>query len=233
MIEYGLAFVSGILGSFHCIGMCSGFPILVSNITKSNKFENVVRQLIYNFGRIFTYFFLGALVGFLGFMVNEMESLFSIQTAISIAIGLIIIFVGLQIMGLSKERHVAGFTPIYGILKKMMASFTRQRGRIAPFLLGLLNGFLPCPLIYGFLLVSFSRSNPLKGAFLMMSLGLGTIPAMFLVVTAYQKLSPVMRLNLSRLVPGVLMMIFGIITIIRAIIPLGFGETIQNICGFF
>lgn len=233
MIEYGFAFLAGILGSFHCIGMCSGFPILVSNVTKTSRFEHLLRQLIYNFGRIFTYFFLGVLVGFLGFMINKMEPVLNIQIVISIIIGLVIIFVGLQIMGLFSERQIPGFTPIYQILKRMMSSFIRQRGRLAPFLLGLLNGFLPCPLIYGFLLVSLSRGTPQEGALLMLSLGLGTIPAMFLVATVYQRVSPFMKMNLSRLIPGALMIIFGIITVVRALLPPGFGERIHDICGFF
>lgn len=233
MIVYGLAFLSGILGSFHCIGMCSGFPILISSTNVTNRIEHTLRQLLYNTGRIFTYFFLGALVGYLGLFVSGMKQLLSIQIAISIIIGLIIIYIGLQIMGLFKEGRIAGFAPIYGVLKNMMTAFIRQKGIFAPFLLGLLNGFLPCPLIYGFLLVSFSRGNPLEGAFLMMSLGLGTIPAMFLVAMIYRKLSPVLRFNLSRLIPGALMVTFGIITIVRAIIPHNFGETIHNICGYF
>lgn len=233
MIEYGLAFLAGILGSFHCIGMCSGFPILVSNVGKPGRFENTLRQLIYNFGRIFTYFFLGALVGFLGFMINEMEPVLNIQIVISIIIGLVIIFVGLQIMGLFREKQIPGFAPVYQILKRMMSSFIRQKGRLATFLLGLLNGFLPCPLIYGFLLVSLSRGTPQEGAQLMLSLGLGTIPAMFLVATVYQRVSPFIKMNLNRLIPGVLMIIFGIITVVRALLPSGFGEKIHNICGFF
>ncbi|MEQ9618393.1 MAG: sulfite exporter TauE/SafE family protein [Deltaproteobacteria bacterium] len=232
MIEYGLAFISGILGSFHCIGMCGGFPVLVSNIKDSDRFEKTLRQLLYNSGRIFTYFFLGAMAGFLGFMIKEMKPVFSIQTTVSVVTGLIIIFIGLQITGLFKERHIPGFTPIYEVIRRMMSSFLKRKGRLAPFLLGMVNGFLPCPLIYGFLLVSLSQYTPVKGGLMMLFLGLGTIPAMFLIAVVYQKVSPVIKFNLSRLIPGFLMTMFGIITIARAMIPFGFGERIQNICGF-
>lgn len=168
MIEYGLAFISGILGSFHCIGMCGGFPALVSNATTSDRFEKSLRQLLYNFGRIFTYFFLGAIAGFLGYMIQEMKLVFSIQGAVSIITGLTIIFIGLQMAGLFRERRIPGFIQIYDVMRGMMSSFLKRRGRLSPFLLGIVNGFLPCPIIYGFLLVSLTQFTPVKGALMML-----------------------------------------------------------------
>jgi len=233
MIEYGLAFISGILGSFHCIGMCGGFPVYVSNTSTSDRYEKSLRQLLYNFGRIFTYFFLGAIAGFLGYMIQEMKLVFSIQGAVSIITGLTIIFIGLQMSGLFRERQIPGFTQIYDVMRGVMSFFLKRRGRLSPFLLGIVNGFLPCPIIYGFLLVSLTQFTPVKGALMMLSVGLGTIPAMLLIAVLYQKVSMVMRLNLSRHIPGVLMMIFGIITVLRAMIPAGLKDKILDMCGFF
>ncbi|MGE0369705.1 MAG: sulfite exporter TauE/SafE family protein, partial [Candidatus Dadabacteria bacterium] len=77
MTAYGLAFITGVLGSFHCIGMCGGFPILISGASGHKR--NISGQLLYNFGRVFTYFFLGVLVGALGFMIKEMEPMLGFQ----------------------------------------------------------------------------------------------------------------------------------------------------------
>jgi sulfite exporter TauE/SafE len=232
MAEYWLVFVAGVLGSFHCIGMCGGFPVIVSGAGKQGFMSKTVRQLLYNSGRIFTYFFLGVLAGALGFMIREIKPVLSFQVALSVTMGVVIIVAGLQIMGVLRESRIPGFTPIYKLLKDAMSAFVRRKGRLASFFLGLLNGFLPCPLIYGFLLVSLSKGTPHEGGLTMLALGLGTIPAMFLVAAVHGKFSPMMKAGLGRTVPGALMIVFGLVTVVRAVLTTSFGETIHQICGF-
>ena len=230
MTAYGLSFITGVLGSFHCIGMCGGFPILISGASGHKR--NISGQLLYNFGRVFTYFFLGVLVGALGFMIKEMEPMLGFQVGLTVVLGLVIILAGLQMTGLVGEGRIPGFSSFYTLLKNTMASFLKRKGKTAAFSLGVMNGFLPCPLVYGFLLVSLTAGSPHKSGLMMLAMGLGTVPAVFLVAAVHRHVSPYLRSRLSRTVPGILIIIFGVITVARAVLPTGFGERIHDICGF-
>jgi sulfite exporter TauE/SafE len=128
------------------------------------------------------------------------------------------IFIGLQILGILGEKVIPGLTPFYNFIKKAMSAFMRDKRLNASFCLGIFNGFLPCPLVYAFLFKAAAAGSPDKGAFTMFFLGLGTIPAMFLLGILGEVLSPRVRATMSR-VPGLVVVIFGIITLIRGFLP--------------
>ncbi|MGH7800769.1 MAG: sulfite exporter TauE/SafE family protein [Thermodesulfobacteriota bacterium] len=223
MIDYVFFFIAGIAGSFHCIGMCGGFPIALASVSNQSPSRKVLNQLLYNSGRIFTYTFLGAVLGYLSLMINEIKPILNAQVVVSIVAGVFMILVGLQILGILGERAIPGYTPIYIFIKKAIASFIGYKSLAAPLYLGIFNGFLPCPLIYAFLFKATTSGAPDKGAMTMLSLGLGTIPTMFLVGSLSGIISPRIRAKVS-LIPGLVVVIFGIITIARALIPLYFIE---------
>ncbi len=218
MIEYPLIFVAGVLGSMHCLGMCGGFPIAISSVQKKCRVGKVSSHLLYNFGRTFTYTFFGMLVGYLGLRVEKLGAVISGQVILSTLAGILMIYLGLQIAGLIREKNVPGFTPIYNLLKKIMATFLKHGQSSGSFYLGIFNGFLPCPLVYGFLLAATAAGSPLKGALIMLSFGLGTIPAMFLLGGLGELITPRFKARLSR-VPGYFVVIFGLITFARGIVP--------------
>ncbi|MGH7889287.1 MAG: sulfite exporter TauE/SafE family protein [Thermodesulfobacteriota bacterium] len=218
MIEYALIFVAGIMGSFHCIAMCGGFPLAISSVLKRNSSRRLWSHALYNFGRIFTYTFLGTLVGSLGLMIQDIRPILSGQVILSTLAGVFMIFIGLQILGILGEKVMPGLTPFYNFIKKAMSSFMRDKGFTAPFCLGIFNGFLPCPLVYAFLFKAAVSGSPDKGALTMLSLGLGTIPTMFLLGNLGEILSPKVRASISR-APGLVVLIFGVITVIRAFWP--------------
>ena len=223
MIEYVLFFIAGIAGSFHCIGMCGGFPIAVGSVSNQNPSRKVLNQLLYNSGRIFTYTFLGILLGYLSLKINEIKPIFNAQSIVSVVAGVFMILIGLQILGMLGERAIPGFTPIYIFIKKAISSIIRHKSLVAAFYLGIFNGFLPCPLVYAFLFKAATSGSPEKGALTMLSLGLGTIPTMFLLGSLSGFISPRIRAKVN-LIPGLVVVIFGIITIARALLPLNFLE---------
>ncbi len=225
MIEYVLIFIAGIAGSFHCIGMCGGFPLAIASASKSAS-RKISSHLLYNIGRIFTYTFLGAIVGSLGLMTKEIKPILSGQVIVSVGAGVFMILIGLQILGILRERTIPGFTPLYSFLKKAIASFIGYKSLAAPFYLGIFNGFLPCPLIYAFLFKATASGSPNQGALTMLSLGLGTIPTMFLLGSLGEIMTPRIRAKVNR-VPGLVVIIFGIITLIRAFLPFGFSDNHQ------
>ncbi|MBI2487957.1 MAG: sulfite exporter TauE/SafE family protein [Deltaproteobacteria bacterium] len=218
LIEYILVFVAGMVGSFHCIGMCGGFPIAIASVSKGSATRKISSHLLYNFGRIFTYTFLGAAFGSFSLMINEMQTIFSGQVIVSVIAGVFMVLIGLQILGILNEKTIPGPTPFYMFLKKAMASLIGYKSLAAPFYLGIFNGFLPCPLIYAFLFKATASGSPDKGALTMLSLGLGTIPTMLLLGNLGEILSPRFKASISR-VPGLVIVIFGIITLARAFLP--------------
>jgi sulfite exporter TauE/SafE len=218
MIEYALIFIAGITGSFHCIGMCGGFPLAIASIPRKRNSQKICSHLLYNCGRVFTYTFLGVIVGSFGLILQEIKPILNGQVVVSTAAGVFMILIGLQILGILGERTIPGFTIFYNFLKKAIASFSRLKSLAAPFYLGIFNGFLPCPLIYAFLFKATISGSPDKGALTMLSLGLGTIPTMFLLGTLGEVLSPKFRAGVSR-VPGLVLVTFGVITLVRAFLP--------------
>jgi hypothetical protein len=218
MIEYFLIFTAGVLGSMHCLGMCGGFPIAISSVPKKCRIRKASNHLLYNIGRVFTYTFLGMLVGYLGLRVEKLGTFLSGQVILSSLAGIFMIYFGLQIAGLIGEKNIPGFTPFYNLLKKIMVTFLNQGKISGSFYLGIFNGFLPCPLVYGFLLAAAASGSPIKGALVMLSFGLGTIPTMLSLGGLGEFITPKFKARLSRF-PGYLVLIFGLITLARGILP--------------
>lgn len=205
MFEFFMIFLGGLLGSYHCIGMCGFIPTLIS-------YKNFwIGNLLYNTGRIFTYSFLGFIAGLSGMYFHLVEFHY-FQTFLSIFLGSIMILFGLQITGNIKEKGVPLLDPIFNTLSDFLNHF-----RSSPFFLGMFNGFLPCPLVYAFLVKAVLDSNPLKGMITMIVFGLGTFPAMFFSAKLINLLSPYTRKKMVRLA-GIVVILFGIWTILR-----GFG----------
>lgn len=218
-MEYILIFLAGLMGSFHCIGMCGAFPVSLSSVRKTSTASKYISQLLYNSGRVITYVSLGSLFGVFGYVAGESNFLVNGQIIVSVVAGLLMILVGLQIAGFLREQTVPGFGYVYRFVSKGMKHFIRKGGVQGGFFLGLFNGFLPCPLVYAFLFTSASTASPVKGAAVMGMLGLGTIPAMLLLGLVSEYFSPVLRARISRYVPGAIIILFGFVTLFRAFIP--------------
>lgn len=219
-MEYILIFIAGVMGSFHCVGMCGAFPVALSSVKKRTAASKYISHILYNSGRVVTYISLGSVFGLFGYVVGEADIIVSGQVIVSVVAGTFMIFVGVQIAGFLKERTIPGFGYVYRFVSRGMSHFLRKGGIPGGFYLGLFNGFLPCPLVYAFLFTSASTASPVKGALVMAMLGLGTIPAMLVLGLMSELFSPVVRMRIGRYVPGLIVIIFGIITILRAFIPL-------------
>lgn len=218
-MEYLLIFIAGVMGSFHCIGMCGAFPLALSAAKKSTTLSVYISHMLYNSGRIVTYVSLGSLFGLFGYVVGETNFIINGQVVVSLIAGIFMMFVGLQIAGIFRETTIPGFGYIYRYVSRAMSYFIKKGDISGGFYLGLFNGFLPCPLVYAFLFTSAATSSPVKGALVMAMLGLGTVPAMLLLGIMSEFLSPSLRGNLARYVPGLIVFVFGIVTIARAFIP--------------
>lgn len=210
-------FVMGFMGSLHCVGMCGG---LVTAISMSAKKTWWAGLFTYQLGRISTYAILGLLVGFMGLALNDFGGDL-IQRLIGIFAGSLMIVFALNLAGWLPDpvqrlsiwvTHKTGLVQLAGSLAK----HARLRGWYA---LGLVNGLLPCGLVYAALALGIATGHAIHASLMMISFGLGTIPAMMFVPSVLQKMSPVLRLNTLR-VAALLMMLLGLLTIFRSPMPM-------------
>ncbi len=169
------------LGSFgHCVGMCGGIVIAYSSTKiKSDWTKKIqaIAHLLYSFGRVTTYTILGALFGLVGGVVtfdNLTSGIFLIIT------GLMMVLVGLSLMGkikfLTILEHSCSKSPLY---QSTFKSLLGSQSLFSFYLLGMLNGLLPCGFVYVFAITAASTGSALWGAFVMLIFGLSTIPALF------------------------------------------------------
>lgn len=170
-VSFGALFVIGLFSSLHCVGMCGG--IMLSQcitINNNSKFENLKPSLLYNLGRLISYTILGGIVGGLG-------SIFSLSTFtqgfISLLAGIFMVFMGLNIYGFKSLR----FFNIKLPWSKCSNSSNKKR---TPFIVGLINGFMPCGPLQAMQVYALATGNIVSGALSMFFFGLGTIPLMLL-----------------------------------------------------
>ena len=176
------AFTFGLLGSLHCVGMCG--PLALA-MPFGSKGDRVVRILVYNGGRILTYGMQGALMGFLG----QGVFLVGLQSWLTLALGILLVAVGL--FSVQLEFNIWNLPVLSTWYLKLKAAFGRlmsKNGYQSLFGLGLLNGLLPCGLVYLALAGALTTANWQSGISYMVMFGLGTLP-LLLAVTLIGQLS--------------------------------------------
>ena len=169
------------LGSFgHCIGMCGGIVIAYSSTklgdTQSKQLQTI-SHLLYSFGRVTTYVILGALFGTIG----------GVATFSNTANGILLIIAGIAmaLTGLSLLGKIKFLTLIEhsisksGWYQKSFKELLSSQSLFSFYMLGMLNGLLPCGFVYFFAITAASTGDPLYGALVMLLFGLSTIPALF------------------------------------------------------
>lgn len=213
MIAYFSAFAGGLLGSAHCVGMCGGFAAMVGAHRRSFG-PNLLGQLIYSLGRVFTYAFLGTVGGFAGGRLAEYStSLMSAQQVLSLIAGFVMLVVGISVLfpGLwrrwAPSRIGLTFVPLF----RHFMTGQRSGGL---FLAGVANGFLPCGLVYAFLAMGIAQANALDGMLFMACFGMGTIPALTLVGCGSALVSQRTRFHIYRIAACVVI-IAGAVTVHR------------------
>ena len=204
ILELSLITVAGFLGSYHCIGMCGAIPSLIQY--RSWFLGNI----LYSLGRIFSYVFLGFVAGYIGSFFNLIEFK-AFQKFLSIFIGIMMIFFGLQITGNIKEKGIIGLDYIFTSIADLLSNFRKN-----PFLLGMFNGFLPCPLVYAFLFKAIDTKSPIDGALVMFAFGIGTVPAMLFASKIMNILTGAKR-KLLNILAGLIVIFFGIFMILKAL----------------
>ncbi len=180
-MEYLLLFTAGFLSSMHCIGMCGCFVTAYSMNLKGSNTKKAFSHLLYSFGRITTYTFIGLIMGFLGSNLFFLSKMAGIQGYVTVFAGLVMIWLGLSMSGILPKISFLDKMSSYffKFTQKSFNNLMKKKGMFSTYPLGVVLGFLPCCLLYTVELQAMMSGSPIKGALSMFSFGLGTIPSMF------------------------------------------------------
>ena len=161
------AFIIGLFGSLHCVGMCG--PVMMAFMGPRQSKSGFA---LYHTGRILTYVLLGSILGLLGATI----ALFQVQQVMAFVLGFVLIL----LYGIPSMRHrIERFyyeSRFYQLLKSFMSHNLSMKKRW--FLSGVANGFFPCGLTYVAAAGAVALANPWQGALFMILFGLGTLPAL-------------------------------------------------------
>ncbi len=206
------AFLIGLVGSAHCAGMCGPIALALP-LRSDNWFRRIAGGLTYNSGRILTYMLLGALFGLLGKGLH----MAGFQLWASVIVGaLMIAFVVVPLL----FRQLPSVNTIFeGYSARLMGGFRRLfRNSSYPSLfgIGLLNGILPCGLVYVAVAGAINTSGVFEGMMYMALFGIGTVPVMLAVSLAGTMISLKLRVFINKLSPYVIVLL-GVLIIMRGL----------------
>ena len=200
----------GIVGSLHCMGMCG--PIVVALPLKNqNLFTRILGAILYNSGRVATYGVLGLLFGLLGRGIHMagFQQWTSIILGIAMIVSVLFPFVFRE--KITVGNLLAGMAArLITRLKKLFAS----RSYRSLLLIGLLNGLLPCGLVYVAIAGAISSGSVVSGSLFMVLFGLGTIPLLLLAALASDAIGQRIRVKMQRAVPYFVFFL-GVLFILR------------------
>ncbi len=203
-----IAFVIGISSSFHCIGMCG--PIAAAIPTRSaTNFGILFKLLQYHIGRIFTYSILGLVVGNIGLTLATFGAL----QWISIISGMILIAFAWKKYFINYFSWRI-FSGISSFVSKGVGKVLRSNSPFKLVSLGILNGLLPCGMVFIALTNALLTGNPTSSATAMIFFGLGTLPAMIAVGFMLNKISLKLRSKMNKALPYLLTVV-GLMIILR------------------
>lgn len=168
------AFLLGLAGSLHCIGMCGPIALMIP----TGNGEKIKTSLfLYHFGKLITYIIIGAIFGLIvAFIYN-----FNIQSILTVFSGIVILLFAFIPKILTKIEH-KGYKIFNGILKfksRLAKSLNKNKVEYS-FYIGFLNGFIPCGMVYSAAIIALSQKTFMNSVVYMVFFGLGTIPLMIL-----------------------------------------------------
>ena len=208
MTYHYLAFFMGLFGSIHCAVMCG--PLLIALQADSRvSWLQTLNKVLYQFGRILTYTLVGAVLGIFG-NVAVMQGW---QQTFSIITGIFLIIIGLIYCLGSKSTKVAQWqTKMIQPFAKMMGKWLYRPG--GSFIAGILNGLLPCGMVYMAIASSINADGVLASAQFMLLFGLGTLPLMLIFSLATSFSKQIFKLKFAKILP-VLFLVMGVWFILR------------------
>lgn len=210
-----MAFITGLMGSGHCIGMCGGLVGALS-LSEAGRQGGWLFHLLYNTGRITTYTFIGGVVGWLGSAMAYTDQFKLVTRSLLLASDVFVILVGLGTAGLFSWLN-ASKLDIPGPMQAMSVAVHGLR-KLPPALaalpLGLMFGFIPCGFLYAVAITAAQSAEVTTGALMLLAFGLGTAPSLLIFGSATHWLSGRARIWMLR-IAGLLVAGMGVINLIK------------------
>lgn len=206
-----IGFFMGLLGSVHCIGMC-GPLVMALPISHMKPVQKVLATILYHVGKITTYGLLGLVVGFFGKQIP----FYNVQQHLSILIGFLMLVYVLWVFYLHPKRKL-GFFKIDWLQKPILTALSKlfKQNDAGSFLwIGLLNGLLPCGMIYLALGSAWANQSATQSGLFMVFFGLGTLPALLMVAFGGQLMGFAFRQKIQKALPYMLFSM-GVLLILR------------------
>jgi uncharacterized protein len=206
------AFVLGLLGSFHCIGMCGPIAFILP-VDRTNALKKVSQITIYHIGRLLSYSIIGLIFGLIG----KSLYIFGFQQQLSVTIGVLMIVIVLIPQSLfNKYNFSKPISKLISKVKTALGSALKKKTLDTFLTIGFLNGFLPCGLVYMALFAAIAGGNALNGSIYMLVFGLGTVPLMTTAIYFGHFLKGSARQKIQKAIP-VFVIIIGILFILRGL----------------
>ncbi|MBK7016574.1 MAG: sulfite exporter TauE/SafE family protein [Sulfuritalea sp.] len=193
--SYWAAFMVGILGSGHCIGMCGG---LVSGCFMKLKAAGPWPYAAYHAARISIYAGVGLVAALLGTVLVASGMTGLAQGVLQILAGAIVILLGLDLLGISPIRNTYGFAPV-AWLRRQFVTATQKGPVLGAAISGAINGLMPCSMTMAMAVQATTAPSPPEGMLLMLAFGAGTLPSMLFASVLFGKLGPKLRGGLQKL----------------------------------
>lgn len=206
------AIILGLLGSFHCVGMCGPIAFMLP-VDRSNSVKKISQITTYHLGRILAYSLIGLFFG----LVGKSLYIFGIQQQLSIAIGVLMILVVLIPVNTFNKYNLS--KPIYKVISKLKSSLgqaLKKKSADTFLTIGFLNGFLPCGLVYMAVFAAIAIQNMWQSSLYMALFGLGTIPLMTTAIYFGKFLNAQAKQRIQKAIP-VFVVIIGLLFIIRGL----------------
>lgn len=225
------AFMMGLLGSFHCVGMCG--PIALSlPLKRDSDWAKFSGALFYNSGRIVTYALFGLIFGLIGKSV----ALFGYQQWLSVILGVLILFFIFLPKRFASFQHQNFILTFFQKLRTALGRLFSKKNFSSLFSIGLLNGLLPCGLVYMAAAVAVSAGDVLNSIAFMAFFGLGTLPMMWSIAFFGNYVSVSIRQKIRKAYPYMMTLVACLLILrgmglgIPYISPMVEKRVVQNCC---
>jgi sulfite exporter TauE/SafE len=203
----------GLLGSFHCIGMCGPIALALP-VHQYSPLKKYLGIFLYNLGRVFTYTFLGVVFGLLGqsFFLGGFQQILSIVIGVLLLLSVILT----NVKALNTAKGLGFIYSFINSVKLQLGNLFNKKGLHFLFFIGLLNGLLPCGLVYLGIAGAIATGHYIKGAEFMFYFGIGTVPVMYAVAFLGQFITVKYRNHIRQAMPYVVS-VMAVLLIVRGL----------------
>ncbi len=215
-LTYFSAFLVGLLGGGHCLGMCGGIVGAVT-LAMPGQRPKIAYLFAYNGGRIASYVLAGAVVGLLGASSAFLQHAVPVEKLLYGVASLMLVVLGLYLGGwwqgvLALERAGA---LLWKRIQPLSGRLLPLRSSPRAFALGMVMGWLPCGLVYSVLVAALATGSAVRGGLLMLAFGLGTLPTLLTMGLAAVRLKAFLQRAWVRRFSGLLVLGFGVAGLLR------------------